>query len=134
MFEASLVETDPVKCVEDAAKWSGALWNKTYLGMGDTQEAAMHRTAATYGVDPGTLWALRYRKPKGILAHVYARLKAAYFAECGRQEAKLRHELEMVRALPRTPDREALIAETESALGIASSAAVEADDYSEFSD
>lgn len=132
MFEASLIETDPVKCVEDAAKWSGALWNKTYLGMGDTQEAAMHRTAATYGVDPGTLWALRYRKPKGILAHVYARLKAAYFAECERQEAKLRHELELARTLQGSASVAAAIREAEAALGVAQIDT--ADEFADFSD
>ncbi len=43
-------------------------------------------------------------------------LQAAYEAECGRQEARLRHELELVKALPRTSDREALIAEAEAAI------------------
>jgi hypothetical protein len=89
--------TDANAVVDDAAKWSGALWNKTYLGMGDTQEAAMYRAAQKYGVEPGTFWSLRYRRPKDILASVYFKLKAAYEQECERQEARLRHELELTK-------------------------------------
>lgn len=113
------VVTDATTIVDDAAKWSTELWNKTYLGMGDTQEAAMYRAAQRYGIEPGTFWSLRYRKPKDILASVYFKLKAAYEHECQRQEARLRHELELVRALPSTATREALIREAEAALGTA---------------
>lgn len=113
--------TDATHLVDDAARWSGALWNKTHAGMGDTQEAAMYRAAERYGVEPGTLWALRYRKPKDILASVYFKLKAAYEHECERQEARLRHELELVKALPSTTAREGLVREAEAALGIATS-------------
>lgn len=110
--------TDATSLVDDAVRWSGALWNKTHSGMGDTQEAAMYRAAERYGVEPGTFWALRYRKPKDILASVYFKLKAAYENECERQEARLRHELELVKALPSTTARESLIAEAETALGV----------------
>lgn len=64
------------------------------------------------------------RRPRCPVAHVkqpIERLKAAYDAECGRQEARLRHELELVKALPRNEARQALIDETEAALGIAES-------------
>jgi len=117
VFDAGTIDTDAEKNVKRAATWADAIWNKAYLGMGDTQEAAMYRAAARTGVDPGTFWALRYRKPKGILAHILARLYVAYEHECGRQEAKLRHELEITKALPSTPEREALVAETETLLG-----------------
>jgi hypothetical protein len=104
--------------VDEAAGWADALLQRSYRGPGDTVEAATYRAEQKYGVPAQTFWALRYRRPKGILANIYLTLKAAYEAECGRQEARLRYELEMVRALPRTADREALIAETEAALGI----------------
>lgn len=109
---------DADKLVDQAATWSTKLWEKAHAGMGDTQEAAMYRAAEKYRVDPGTFWALRYRRPKDILASIYFRLKAAYDAECGRQEAKLRHELEVTKQLPATPARLALIAETEALLGL----------------
>jgi len=50
------------------------------------------------------------------MATVYLRLKAAYEAECERQEAILAHQLEVARALPPTPALERLIAETEEHL------------------
>ena len=103
----------------EASQWADALLQRSYRGPGDTIEAASYRAEQKYGVPAQTFWALRYRKPNGILAHIYLTLKAAYEAECGRQEARLRHELELVKALPATPDRQALIAETEAALGIA---------------
>lgn len=116
MFDAGTMP-DADSVVEDAARCAAALWQHTHAGMGDTQEAAMYRAAQKYGVEPGTFWALRYRHPKAILAHIYLRLKAAYDAECGRQEAKLRYELEATKALAATPARLALIAETEALLG-----------------
>lgn len=90
---------------------------RTYRGPGDTIEAASYRAEQKYGVPQQTLWALRYRKPKDVLASIYLKLKAAYEAECGRQEARLRHELELVKALPTTPARAALVADAEAALG-----------------
>ncbi|MGN6118040.1 MAG: hypothetical protein ACTHN2_21240 [Nitrobacter sp.] len=107
--------------VDEASKWADALLQRAYRGPGDTIEAASYRAEQKYGVPAQTFWALRYRRPNGILAHIYLRLKAAYEAECGRQEARLRHELELVKALPRNEARQVLIDETEAALGIAPS-------------
>lgn len=118
VFDAA-IETDPEKLVAKAAKWASALWNKTYEGMGDTQEAAMYRAEQKYGVPAQTFWALRYRPPKDMMASIYMRLMLAYEAECERQEAKLRHELEITKQLAATPSRLALIAETETVLGSA---------------
>jgi len=117
VFDANAIETDPEKLVERAARMAEALWNKVYVGLGDTQEAAMHRAEQRYGVPAQTFWALRYRRPKDILASVYMRLTLAYSAECERQEAKLAHELEIAKRLPQTPARLALVAETEALLG-----------------
>lgn len=108
--------SDASAVVDDAARWSGALWNKEYVGIGDTQEAAISRASARHGIDPGVFWSLRYRRPKDLLASVYFKLKAAYENECERQEARLRHELELVKALPRTEARQRLVDETEAAL------------------
>jgi len=105
------------EAVEEAAGWASALVSRTYRGPGDTVEAAMHRAENKFGVPVGTLWALRYRKPKAILAGIYLSLKAAYDAECERQEAKLAHELAITKALAPTPARLALIAESEALLG-----------------
>jgi hypothetical protein len=117
VFDAGSIDPDANQLVDDAARWSKALWSKTHAGMGDTQEAAMFRAAERYGVEPGTFWALRYRKPKDILASIYFKLKAAYEAECKRQEAMLAHQLEITKALPITPARQRLIDEAEAVLG-----------------
>lgn len=102
---------------DEAANWAESLIRKAHRGPGDTLEAAMHRVSRTHGIEHQTLWRLRYRRPKDLLASVYLKLKSAYEAECTRQEAKLRHELEITKTLPATPDRLALIAETEAFLG-----------------
>jgi hypothetical protein len=103
--------------VNDAAGWAEALLQRTYRGPGDTIEAATYRAEQKYGVPAQTFWALRYRKPKDILASIYRTLEAAYEAECGRQEARLRHELEVAKALKGNPSLAAAISEAEAALG-----------------
>ncbi len=105
--------------VLEAAQWAEALLQRSYRGPGDTIEAASYRAEQKYGVPAQTFWALRYRKPNGILAHIYLTLKSAYEAECGRQEARLRHELELAKALGGSATMEAAIREAEAALGSA---------------
>jgi hypothetical protein len=117
VFDANAIETDPAKLVEHAAGWADALWNKVHVGLGDTQEAAMHRAEQRYGISAQTFWALRYRRPKEIGVSIYMRLMLAYNAECERQEAKLAHQLEVTKKLAPTPARLALITETEALLG-----------------
>ena len=107
--------------VNEAATWAETLLQRSYRGPGDTIEAATYRAEQKYGVPAQTFWALRYRKPKDILASVYRTLQAAYEAECGRQEARLRHEIEMARALQGGAALEAAISEAEAALGGAES-------------
>lgn len=103
--------------VKRAATWAKALWQKTHREMGETREAAMYRTAAKYGVEPGTLWSLRYRPPKDILVSVYFKLQAAYDSECEKQEARLAHQIDITRQLRPTPARQSLIDEAEALLG-----------------
>lgn len=105
-----------VSAVNDAAMWADALVKRAHRGPGDTVDAAMNRAARKHGVPERTLWSLRYRRPKDVMASVYLKLHAAYIAECERQEAILAHQLEVARALPTTPALERLIAETEEHL------------------
>lgn len=116
VFEATF---DEGKRVDQAAKWAEALVCKVHRGPGDSVEAAMYRAETKFGIPYGTLWALRYRKPKAMLGGAWEYLKHVYYAECGRQEAIVRHDLTILKALPRTADRQALIDEAEAALGIA---------------
>lgn len=107
--------------VDQAKWWTNGLIRSNHRGPGDTVDAALHRAAVKHGLDPKILWRLRYRTPKDLLASVYLRIKSAYEAECERQEARLRHELEITKALPPTPARLALIRETEALLAEAES-------------
>lgn len=74
----------------------------------------MHRVSVKHNIDRQTLWSLRYRKPRDIMAKAYLRLKAAYEAECDRQEARLAHELEITRQM-RGPNEAPSRAEVEAA-------------------
>jgi hypothetical protein len=103
--------------VDEAASWADLLVRREHRGPGDTVDAARHRAARKHHVPERTLWALRYRKPKRIWADLYKRLEMAVAAEIQSQEARLAHELAITKALPPTPARLALIAETEALLG-----------------
>ena len=70
---------------------------KLMRGPGD-MENAMRRLEARYWVPWRTFWQLRYRPPSDVFVGVYLRLKAAYEAECERQERLLRHEREITKA------------------------------------
>ena len=83
--------------VEDARAMAKHLVNREAKGPGDT-ENAMRRIEARYGVSFATLWGLRYRAPKDMMASAYFRLQAAYQAECERQMRRLEHELEITKA------------------------------------
>lgn len=108
--------------VGEAKGWANRIIAANHRGPGDTVDAAMHRAAVKHGLDPKLLWRLRYRTPKDMLVSSWKRIQAAYDAECERQEAKLRHELEITKALPATPARLALVAETEALLAAMDSA------------
>lgn len=108
--------------VVQAKDWANNLIRSAHRGPGDTTDAAIHRAAIKHGLDPKVLWRLRYRTPKDMLASLYLKLKAAHEAECDRQEARLRHELEITKALPSTEARRRLVAETEALLAALDSA------------
>lgn len=127
MRKKSLSERQPVfdatAKVDEAAGWAEALVKLAHQGPGDTVEAARHRASRKTGLPETVFWKLRYRRPKDILASVYFALKEAYEAECERQEARLRHELEMTkRMLGDAASTNPVVAEVEAALAAPSPA------------
>ncbi len=77
--------------VAEAQEWAKALVQHEARGPGDLKNA-MRRLEQRYGVEYSTFWSLRYRPPREIFVSVYERLRAAYLAECERQERLLKHE------------------------------------------
>jgi post-segregation antitoxin (ccd killing protein) len=71
-------------------------------GPGDT-ENAMRALERDYGIDYWTTWKLRYRlsQVKDIGVTIYARLEAAYYAECASQRRKLALQIENRQAIAR---------------------------------
>lgn len=89
-----------VAYLNEAENWSKALTRMRARGTGDI-ENAMRSIERDYGVDYWTLWTLRYRRGrlKDIGVSIYMRLKDAYQAECERQMWKLKHEIEITKAI-----------------------------------
>lgn len=83
--------------ITDAQGWANKLLQRETRVPGD-MENAMRRLEARYGVPWRTFWQLRYRPPSDVFVGVYLSLKAAYEAECERQERLLRHEREITKA------------------------------------
>ena len=83
--------------LDEARLWANDLVQRESRGNGDT-ENAMRRLEQRFGISWRTFWSLRYRPPKDILIGTYLGLKNAYEAECERQMALLRHELELTKA------------------------------------
>ncbi|GGC70537.1 hypothetical protein GCM10010994_31350 [Chelatococcus reniformis] len=67
-------------------------------GPGDVAPA-MRRLAIRYRLPYGTIWALRYRKPKSIVTDIYFALAAAYEAERARQRHALREDLDVTKEI-----------------------------------
>lgn len=86
-----------VSGIADAKGWANELVRRESRGPGDV-ENAMRRLEARYGIPWRTFWQLRYRAPKDVFCGVYLQLKAAYEAECARQERLLRHERSITEA------------------------------------
>jgi hypothetical protein len=81
----------------DARSWANELVRRESRGPGD-MENAMHRLQSRYGIPWRTFWALRYRPPADVFVGVYLQLKAAYEAECQRQERLIAHERSIAEA------------------------------------
>jgi hypothetical protein len=77
---------------------------------GDTRNA-MERLARRHGIDFGTLWSLRYRRPKDLFVSIYFAIHAAYEAEVERQQQAL--ERERAATHPRTKLGRALLGEVQ---------------------
>lgn len=120
----------------EAAEWAGKLIEKAHRGPGDTVDAAMHRVSVKHQIDHSTLWRLRYRKPKDVLASVWKQVRAAYQAEIEHQEARLAHELEITKHLrghnaspsPAEVEAEAVLAAATAALETAAQPGTERED------
>lgn len=97
-----------VAYVEQAAEWAKSLTQSETRGPGD-QPNAWRRLEARYGIAEYTFWSLRYRRPKDIAVSIYARLQAAYQAECDRQMRQLQHEIEITKTIT-GPDHAAVLA------------------------
>ena len=80
--------------VDHAAGMARTMVERETRGAGDT-ENAMRRIEMKFGVSYSDMWALRYRKPKAIWAHVFDRIKAAYEAQRHQQMRALQHEAEI---------------------------------------
>lgn len=93
-------QMSPAAFVDDACDMARALVRRESRGPGDT-EFAMRRLEARYGLPYSTLWRLRYRRPKDILVSVFARLQAAYLAECDRQQRLLQNDRAITQAKTR---------------------------------
>lgn len=97
--------------IDIARGWADRLIKAAHRGPGDTVDAAIHRAAVKHGLDHRTLWRLRYRSPKDLLASVYVKIQRAYEAECKAVEEQVAHNLEMLKALPPSEARDRLSAE-----------------------
>jgi len=91
VWKKKLQELQKVSGVAEAQEWARTLVNREARGPGDTKNA-MRRIEQRYGIDYSTLYSLRYRPPKEIFVSVYMRIRAAYMAECDRQQKLLKHE------------------------------------------
>lgn len=80
--------------LDQAATWSKDLTRMRTRGPGDI-ENAMRGIERDYGVDYWFQYQLRYKRDrlKFMSISVYARLKAAYQAECERQMRKLGNDI-----------------------------------------
>lgn len=83
--------------VDQAGELAGKMVAREMRGPGDI-ENAMRRIEGRHGIPYQSLWALRYRRPKEISAHVFFQICAAYDAECERQRKLLEHERKLVDA------------------------------------
>jgi len=94
--------------IEQAAGWARELTQAESSGPGDIPNA-WDRLERKYGIPARAFWALRYRKPKELSVSLWFRLKLAYEAECERQMRKLRHDIEITKAIA-GPDHAAVAA------------------------
>ncbi len=97
MRDKSLGKNDmPDVFVSNARDWAVQMINREARGPGDL-EGAMRRFEGRYGISWQTLWRLRHGRIKDISASIYARIQAAYIAECDRQCRLLSIQIEIAK-------------------------------------
>lgn len=102
--------SDVTATVDEASRWAAELTRMESRGPGDIPNA-WQRLERRYGVPARTFWALRYRRPKDLWASIYLRLRSAYEAECLRQVERLKHEIEITKAVTGADDPVVVAAE-----------------------
>lgn len=83
--------------VSEARMWATTMVLREARGPGDS-ENAMRRLEHRYGIPWRTVHNLKYRAPADVMVGVWRQLKAAYEAECERQERLLAHERHIAEA------------------------------------
>lgn len=83
--------------VSEAKEWASAMVLREMRSPGD-MENAMRRLESRYGIPWRIFHNLRYRPPSDVLVGVWRQLRAAYEAECERQERLLAHERHIAEA------------------------------------
>lgn len=101
--------------IADARSWANDLVRRECRGPGDL-ENAMRRLEARYGIPWRTFWTLKYRAPHDVFVGVYLKLRAAYEAECARQQRLYEHERRIAKA--KGEPFEALVRKTDALVGL----------------
>lgn len=83
--------------VSEARMWATTMVLREARGPGDS-ENAMRRLEHRYGIPWRVFHNLKYRAPADVMVGVWRQLKAAYEAECERQERLLAHERHVAEA------------------------------------
>ncbi len=102
--------------IQEHAVWAGSLIERERRATGQKVETILDNLARRLGVEKSELWSLRYRPPRGIMVHVYMRLKAAYENEVERQEMRLAHELMLTKAVVSDANSQPAVIEAEAVL------------------
>lgn len=103
-----------MSAVDAASSWTEAMVRRESRGHGDADNA-LQRLSRRYGISYRTLWGLKYRKPKDLLASVYLKLQSAYEAELERQKRLLANEIAIAKAKGWASPN--LVSSVQSALG-----------------
>lgn len=82
--------------VDRSREWARAIVEAETRGPGDHGDA-IRRAAQKLRLPQSSIWALFYRPPKAVAAHVYFGLHDAYAELCAGQMRKFKNELEQTK-------------------------------------
>lgn len=116
LTDVSAIETDPVRLRDEAIDWARALWKVVKRRTGHKNNVVLPTAARMAGIEPGTLWSLRYRPPKTVETSLYNKLKLAHERYVTSPEATIAENLEILRSLPPSPKGLLLMASMEEYL------------------